>query len=138
MNYMLLLIFTVFSLSIYAQNIEGTWKTYEDGELKSEIELYEKNGMIYGKVVAIHNPDDGNYDPICTTCSGRRKNKPLKGMIIIQNLKKDGSEWYADDGVFHPDNDDYYDVRMWLDSENKLAIRGYLGWFYQTNYWLRK
>ena len=138
MNYLLLLLSVLFSFSLGAQTIEGTWKTYEDGELKSEIKLYKKNGMIYGKVVAIHNPDDGDYDPVCTTCSGSRKNKPLKGMIIIQNLKKDGSEWHADNGVYHPDNDEYYDVRMWLDTDNKLAVRGYLGWFYQTNYWIRK
>tara|TARA_B100000508_G_scaffold141026_1_gene145324 strand:- start:109339 stop:109755 length:417 start_codon:yes stop_codon:yes gene_type:complete len=134
----ILFLFLFFSLVVNSQTVEGTWKTYEDGVLKSEIKLYKKNNKIYGKVVAINNPDDGDYDPICNTCSGNHKNKPLKGMVIIKGLEKDGSEWYADNGVYHPDNDEYYDVRMWLDSNNKLAVRGYLGWFFQTRYWVRK
>jgi uncharacterized protein (DUF2147 family) len=138
MKYLLLSIIVMLSLFATSQSIEGVWKTYEDGVLKSEIKLYEKNDKIYGKVIAIHNPDDGDYDPVCTTCSGNLKNRPLKGMTIIIGLEKDDGEWYADDGVFHPDNDDYYDVRMWLESDNKLALRGYLGWFYQTQYWIRK
>ncbi len=138
MKYVFLTFTLLVTFIVKSQSIEGVWKTYEDGVLKSEIKLYEKNDKIYGKVIAIHNPDDGNYDPICTTCSGKRKNKPLKGMMIIVGLEKDDDEWYADGGVYHPDNDDYYDVRMWLASNNKLALRGYLGWFYQTQYWIRK
>ena len=138
MKFLMFLCVLLFSLFVQAQSIEGVWLTYEDGVLQSEIKLFEKNNKIYGEIIAIHNPDDGNYDPICTTCSGKYKNKPLKGMTIILGLEKEEDEWYADNGVYHPDNDDYYDVRMWLESKNKLALRGYLGWFYETQYWVRK
>lgn len=138
MKYLILLFLTAFSLVSNAQDVEGTWKTYEDGELKSEIKIYKLNGKLYGKIVAVHNPDDGDYHPVCDQCNGQYQNEPLIGMVFIKGLRNDDGEWYADEGVLNPDDGEHYDIKIWLESNNKLAVRGYFGWFYRTQYWIRK
>ena len=43
------------SISIYAQSVIGKWKTFDDktGEAKSIVEITEKDGKIYGKIIEI-------------------------------------------------------------------------------------
>lgn len=137
---LLMLALTLTLTNVFAQKITGVWETYDDesGILKSEVKLYEKNGKIYGKIIELHNLKVDTEDPICIKCTDHRKNKPVKGMEIITGLKKDGNEWYADEGILDPNNGKIYDCKMWLESHDKLAVRGYLGWFYRTQYWKRK
>ncbi len=46
------------SASIYAQSVIGKWKTFDDktGDAKSIVEITEKDGKIYGKIIEILNP----------------------------------------------------------------------------------
>lgn len=137
--FLTLAIATIFSLVSYTQSVEGVWKTYNDetGKLESEVKLYEKNGKIYGKITKLYKVVDGEENPICDLCPGYRKNKPVVGLTIVTALAKDGSEWYADDSILDPNNGEVYDCKIWLVNKNKLAVRGYLGWFYRTQYWVR-
>ena len=49
-------------LQLFAQDtrVLGQWKTIDDatGEAKSIVEIYKRDGAVYGKIVAILNPDD--------------------------------------------------------------------------------
>ena len=76
--------FTLFiSMSISAQSVFGTWKTIDDrtGKPKGLIEIYEKDGLMYGKVVDIL--EEGKENKVCDKCDGDLKDKPVKGMEII-------------------------------------------------------
>ena len=71
----------------------GTWKTIDDegpnkGKASSHIEIFEKNGVYFGKItkLLIDPPDK-----ICDKCPGDLKNKPLIGMIIVKDMKKTGN-----------------------------------------------
>lgn len=129
----------LFSIVSYSQSIEGVWKTYDDetGDLESEVKIYKKNGKIYGKIIKIHKVKNGEENPVCELCPGQRKNKHVLGMNIITGLSKDGSEWYGDESILDPNNGELYDCKIWLEDKNKLAVRGYLGWFFRTQYWVR-
>lgn len=129
----------LFSFISFTQSVEGVWKQYNDetGDLESEVKIYEKNGKIYGKIIKIHKIKNGDENPICELCPGKRKNKPVIGMNIITGLSKDGNEWYADESILDPNNGELYDCKIWLENKNKLAVRGYLGWFFRTQYWVR-
>ncbi|PHR42334.1 MAG: hypothetical protein COA32_17540 [Fluviicola sp.] len=129
----------IFSLVSYCQSVEGIWKTYNDetGKLESEVKLYKKNGKIYGKIIKLYKVVNGEKNPVCDLCPGYRKNKPVVGLNIITGLSRDGSEWYADESILDPNNGEIYDCRIWLVNKNKLAVRGYLGWFFRTQYWVR-
>ena len=51
------------SLSTQAQDIFGKWKTVDDetGAHKSIVEIYEKKGKVFGRVIEILEPFDKKY-----------------------------------------------------------------------------
>ncbi len=59
--------------TVQAQSVVGKWKTIDDetGEAKSIVEIYEKSGKIYGKVVDILRAD--HKKDVCTKCDGAEK-----------------------------------------------------------------
>ena len=120
-----------------AQSVIGQWKTIDDetGKAKSIVEIYEKNGKIYGKIVKLLARTD---DPICDLCTDDRKNKKVLGLEIIREMKKDGSE-YEDGTILDPNNGKVYDCKLWVDAKdpNKLNVRGYIAFFYRTQNWYR-
>ena len=57
-------------------------------------------------------------------------------MIIMENLEKDDDEW--DDGeILDPNNGKIYDCKIWLEGNDILKVRGYVGFFYRTQTWKR-
>jgi uncharacterized protein (DUF2147 family) len=136
-KFLLLAIAIVFAGSLKAQKEVGTWKTIDDetGKAKSYVELYIKNGKLYGKVIEVLDKTEEN--PLCKNCTGELKNKPIIGMQIVNGLTKRKSDWYLKGGILDPANGELYDCRIWLKDENTLNVRGYLGPFYRTQTWYR-
>jgi uncharacterized protein (DUF2147 family) len=140
MKKLVVLLTVIFSLSIAnAQSITGKWKTIDDetGKAKSIVEIYKKDGKLYGKIVKLLNPKEEN--PKCTKCPDYRKNKPILGMNIITGLTPDDNEWEGDDAILDPEAGKLYDCKIWLDENdpNKLNVRGYIGFFFRTQTWYR-
>lgn len=138
-NWMLAIgVFFLTMSTIQAQSVIGKWKTIDDetGEAKSVVEIYEKSGKIYGKVVEILRAD--HKKDVCSKCEGAEKNKPILGMVIISGLKKDGSE-YNGGSILDPTNGKKYKCYIELDSADKLKLRGYVGISImgRTQYWTR-
>jgi uncharacterized protein (DUF2147 family) len=135
---LLLLNLFIFS-TFFAQNtVIGKWKTIDDktGKPKSIIEIYEKDGKIYGKIIDILNP--ANKKNLCTACTGAEKNKPIMGMILINGLTKDDNE-YNGGTILDPTNGKIYKCYIELESQDKLKVRGYIGLSIigRTQYWFR-
>ena len=125
--------------SLFAQNtVIGKWKTIDDktGKPKSIIEIYEKDGKIYGKIIDILNP--ANKKNLCTECSGTEKNKPVMGMVLINGLTKDNDE-YNGGTIIDPTNGKVYKCYIALEAQDKLKVRGYIGLSIlgRTQYWYR-
>lgn len=139
-KYLLILWLAMMSFGVTSQTIEGVWQTYDDetGELKSDVKIYIKDGKLYGKIVALHVVDDLNEVATCYLCTDYRKDKPIVGMLVMSGLQKSGKEWERDGALLDPENGKTYDGEVWLVDGNKLAVRGYIGWFYRTQYWVRK
>jgi len=113
------------SLGLQAQTVTGKWKTIDDetGKAKSIVEISEKNGKLYGKVVEILTD---KKDAKCDKCPGTDKGKPIKGLTIIKGLKKDGSE-YSGGTITDPGSGKEYKCALKLDGADKLNVRGYIG-----------
>jgi uncharacterized protein (DUF2147 family) len=124
---------------VYSQSIVGKWKTIDDetGKTRSIVEITEQNGKIYGNIVKLFKDPSEDQDPICDKCPGDRKDKKIIGMEIISGLEKEGDKWELDDGILDPEKGKLYDCKIWLKSENELAVRGYIGFFYRTQSWFR-
>ncbi len=122
----LLIMFVMGAFVAQAQTVTGKWKTIDDetGEPKSIVEIYEKNGKIYGKVIEILNP--AKKDAKCTNCKGDEKDKPILGLVIIKGLSKDGSEWNGGQ-ILDPNKGKSYKCTISLDGKDKLNVRGYVG-----------
>lgn len=138
MKLLFMSLFVVFSQFITAQSVLGKWKTIDDvtGEEKSIVQVYEENGIVYGKIVEIFNPDNKNKK--CTECSGKLKNQPLIGLVFLYGLKKDGKE-YNDGNIVDPKTGKEYDCYIELQDNNTLKVRGYIGISIagRTQYWKR-
>ena len=132
----LLVIVLLFSITLNAQSILGQWKTIDDetGKEKSIVEIYQVEGKIYAKVDKLLTKGDENK--ICENCEGANKNKPIKGMVIINGLTKDGDEWNGAK-ILDPKTGKEYKCYIALENPNKLKVRGYIGFALlgRTQYW---
>ncbi|MFK8269717.1 DUF2147 domain-containing protein [Capnocytophaga stomatis] len=137
-NVMTCLLVFASMFALQAQSVLGKWKTIDDetGKEKSVVEIYEKNGLIYGKLVELL--EEKNKNAVCSACSGKNKNKPYLGLVIITDLKKDGDEW-SGGKILDPKTGKEYKCYMALENSNKLKVRGYLGisLIGRTQYWQR-
>ena len=133
-----LVVFFLLIFNMQSQNVLGKWKTIDDetGQAKSVVEIYEKSGKIYGKIIEIVNPE--KRKSLCTNCSGENKNAPILGLIIIKDLVKDGNE-YNGGKILDPNKGEEYKCLIALDGKDKLKVRGFVGVsiFGRTQYWQR-
>jgi len=130
------ILFTVF-FNLPAQSILGKWKTIDDntGDAKSIVEIYEQDGKIYGKIIAVFNPDVEHRK--CNDCSGAQKDQRIVGLVFIEGLTKNNNV-YDGGTILNPENGSTYRCRLKLvGDKDTLQVRGYLAFFYRTQYWKR-
>ena len=133
---------TVFLFSISfvstAQNVIGKWHSIDPdtGSKESVINVYLEGDKLYGKIIEILKEED--KDKKCIECTGKDKDKPIEGLVIIRGLQKDGDEW-TDGKILDPKNGKLYKCYVTLEEENKLKLRGYIGFSLmgRTEYWYR-
>ncbi|MCH2033505.1 MAG: DUF2147 domain-containing protein [Tenacibaculum sp.] len=128
-----------FATTVSAQSIFGKWENRDEetGKVDSVIEVYEKEGKAYAKIVEI--TDQNRQDAVCDKCSGKNKDKKILGMNILTGLEKDGDEW-SGGKILDPKNGKKYKCYIQLVETDKLKIRGYIGFSLlgRTAYWFRK
>ncbi|MDR6967829.1 uncharacterized protein (DUF2147 family) [Flavobacterium arsenatis] len=133
----LMLVFSIVQTS-QSQSVVGKWKTIDDesGEAKSVVEIYEQDGKVYGKVITIF--DKTKEKNLCDKCEGDKKNKPVKGMVILEGAKKNGSSWEGGT-ILDPTKGKVYKCTLSLENKDKLKLRGYVGisLLGRTQYWER-
>ncbi|MCB1141006.1 MAG: DUF2147 domain-containing protein [Leptospiraceae bacterium] len=123
--------------------VTGLWRTIDDEtkQEKSVVEVYEKGGKIFAKIVNLKEPNDESGNPkTCTKCTGEDKNKPVQGLVIVKNLEADGDEW-AGGTIMDPSNGKTYKCIMQsIEGGKKLKVRGYIGFkaVGRNQIWLKK
>jgi uncharacterized protein (DUF2147 family) len=107
----------------------GLWKNIDDvsGKPKALIRISESNGVLQGQIEKLFRAADQEQNPKCDKCTDARKDQPIIGMVLMNGLKKDGSE-YTGGEILDPDNGKVYRSKMELtDGGKKLKVRGYIG-----------
>jgi len=114
--------------------IVGRYKTIDDKTKKaaSIVEISVRNGKVYGKIVKVYGEAAGAR---CEKCTGSKKNKPLKGLEILWGMKNKG-DVYSGGTILDPANGKTYTCKIWIEG-SKLKVRGYIAFFYRTQYWHR-
>lgn len=129
MKRVFLTLFLVFIASlIYAQkstDIKGTWLSEnKDGK----IEVYEHNGLYFGKLVWLKNEFEKDGKTPRTDVNNPNenlRNKPLKNMVILKNLKFDKNEWSGGE-IYDTKSGKTYNCKAKID-DGKLVLRGFVG-----------
>ncbi|NVK51529.1 MAG: DUF2147 domain-containing protein [Flavobacteriaceae bacterium] len=138
MKKILFLLLMLSSTLSFSQSIIGKWKSIDEktGKDESIIEIYFEKGKYYGKIIQLLNPE--KKGAICEKCTGKNKNKSIKGLVIINGLKKNGNEW-SGGKVLDPKNGKEYKCFITFKDKNTLKLRGYIGFsvFGRTTYWYR-
>ncbi|MCH3882678.1 DUF2147 domain-containing protein [Tenacibaculum aquimarinum] len=133
-----LYILFLISLTTNGQTIIGKWETFDDKtkEKKAVIEIYKTDHTYSAKIIESFTVDK---NALCKACKGTKKGKPIIGLHIIENIKKDGNEFNGGT-ILDPENGKTYKCYLQLVSNNKLKVRGFLGvaLFGRTQYWIRK
>ena len=125
--------------SAQGQDVIGKWKTIDDetNEPRSIVEVFEKDGKVFGKVVKLLRTPDEDPDPVCRDCDedDDRYNKKIIGMEIMRDMVRSGDA-YDDGSILDPKNGRVYRCKIWVEGTD-LKVRGYWGPFYRTQTWLR-
>ncbi|MBW2257272.1 MAG: DUF2147 domain-containing protein, partial [Deltaproteobacteria bacterium] len=121
--------------------VEGYWKTVnEDTQRPQSVVLVTtEEGVATGRIVQVFCEPTDKPDPICDLCEGPEKDQTIVGMMILSNLKSDGSQW-SGGTVLDPGNGKRY--RAYIEEEeggDRLKVRGYIGiaLLGRTQYWYR-
>jgi len=121
----ILLMLMILPLTLIGQGeVFGTWKAIDDadGEATSHIEIFKKEGKLYGKIARIlEGPDDA----LCDQCNGEKYNQPILGMEIIWDMQDKGDKWKGG-RIMDPENGKTYKCRIQL-KDDILEVRGYIG-----------
>ena len=123
-----LLLLTLFTLSnvAFSQTIFGKWNSFDEEtkKIESVIEIYEKNGKAFAKILKITDPE--RQEATCFKCKGKRKDQPILGMDILTGLQKKKDEW-SGGKILDPKNGKEYKCYIKLLDKNTLKLRGYIG-----------
>lgn len=123
----------------WSQTVFGKWRTIDDrnGITKAIVEVYEENGLLQARVLKV--VEKGKENALCVKCKGELKDKPVNGMQIMFNFKKNNKGEYRGNKLFDPEQAMTFRGRVWLDPKNtnRLKVRGYLAFLYRTQTWHR-
>lgn len=119
--------------------IIGKWKTIDDndGSTKSIVYIFKAtNGKYYGKIEHLFK----NPEKKCTECSGTNKDKPVLGMLVINEMtEKSGT--LTGGTILDPNNGKVYKCNINIDTKTgNLNVRGSLdksGFIGRTQIWLK-
>ena len=139
MNYRFLLFLLLIPVLGTSQTVIGKWKTIDDetGELKSIVEIFERGGKVYGRIIKLFRKPNEDQNPVCDECDEEdpRYKKKVLGMEIMKDMVKEDDE-YSGGEILDPNNGKVYRCKIWLEGKD-LKLRGYLGPFFRTQTWIK-
>ncbi|MEQ1887129.1 MAG: DUF2147 domain-containing protein [Bryobacteraceae bacterium] len=129
--------FAAFAGVALAQNSAvGNWQ-YVDGTKTTYITTTEEGGQLKAKITKVAK--DGKDDPsaACAKCSGDSKDKPMAGLLILWDTKKDGDNW-KDGKLLDPDSGRVVNGKVEIiEGGKKLNVRGNVAFISKTQVWSR-
>ena len=122
-----------------AQGVTGKWKTYDifnKNRPESIVFISIVNNSLYIIIDEII-PEDHKND-VCTQCTDNRKDKPIKGMVILKAATLKNGIWQGAK-ILNAKNGKEYGCQISLVAPDLLKVRGFVGYpiFGKTLYWTR-
>lgn len=119
-------------------SIDGVWsvpilKGKDKGKERSQVEIFEKDGIYYGKIVKLTSLPE---NALCTKCKKERKDKPLMGMLMLWNLKKEAGR-YVEGKIYDVEAGKEYKCSIAQITPDRLKITASLLFLSESHYWTR-
>lgn len=111
------------------QTAAGVWEQVNEktGQAQSTITIAKSGPAYVGTVTSIYPQPGHPADPICNKCEGSMKNRPIKGLQIINGMQQQGNE-YTGGTILDPESGSVYNATMQLSDDGRhLTVRGYVG-----------
>jgi uncharacterized protein (DUF2147 family) len=107
----------------------GVWKTIDDktNEPSSLIKIEQVNGMLEGTIIKTFSKPGEKPLIYCSLCKDERKDKPIIGMKIMTELKKDQVGSWSGGKILDPEEGEVYKVKIATQDGKKMDVRGYIG-----------
>jgi uncharacterized protein (DUF2147 family) len=117
------------------QNPTGDWLGfYEDTKIpgaKAHVSV-DKNGVLSAYYVELYPKAGETIPTTCIDCPEPFKDKPLKNMPMLWDLKYKDGKW-VDGKTFSLERKEIFDASAWLSEDGKtLYVRGSLGFISKT------
>ncbi|MCF8294867.1 MAG: DUF2147 domain-containing protein [Bacteroidales bacterium] len=130
-------------ISLNAQKataILGKWST-ENG--KSVVEIYQQNGVFYGKMIELKNPidpDTGKPKLDKENPEAKLKSRPLLGLVIMTGIKFESDNYWGGGDIYDPESGNTYSCRLKMNGNDQIDMRGYMGFSLigRSTIWTRK
>ena len=119
-------------------SIAGVWslpvlKGKDKGKERFQVEIFEKDGVYYGKIVKLtFLPENA----LCTKCKKEKKDKPLMGMLMLWNLKKEAGR-YVEGKIYDVEEGKEYKCSITQITPDKLQVTASLLFLSESHYWTR-
>ena len=119
-------------------SIAGVWslpvlKGKDKGKERFQVEIFEKDGVYYGKIVKLTSLPE---NALCTKCKKERKDKPLMGMLMLWNLKKEAGR-YVEGKIYDVEAGKEYKCSIAQITPDRLKITASLLFLSESHYWTR-
>jgi uncharacterized protein (DUF2147 family) len=111
------------------QTAAGVWEQVNEktGQAQSTITIAKSGPAYVGTVTSIYPQPGRPADPVCSKCEGSLKNRPVKGLQIINDMQQQGND-YTGGTILDPESGSVYNATMQLSPDGKhLTVRGYVG-----------
>ncbi len=117
--------------------IVGVWsmpvlKGKDRGKERAQVEIYEKDGTYFGKIVKLTTAPP---DAVCVKCKGDKKDKPLLGMVILRDMTKEPGQYAGK--VLEFEEGKEYKCKILPVSKEKLKVTACLMFICDSHYWTR-
>jgi uncharacterized protein (DUF2147 family) len=127
----------LFAAAALAQNSAvGNW-TYVDGPKTTYIHTYEEGGQLKATIDKVTKGGEEDASATCSKCSGDTKDKPMKGLLILWDTKKDGANW-KDGKLLDPESGRVVTGKVEIaEGGKKLNVKGSVAFISKTQVWTR-
>lgn len=124
---------------VEAQVVVGKWKTYDifnKTKEESIVDVSIVNNQLFVRIVKIIPSE--HINDICVNCTGKQKNQPILGMVILEGASYEDGVWKGAK-ILNAKNGKRYGCHISLEGDDLLKVRGFVGYpvFGKTLYWTR-
>ncbi len=114
-----------------ANTIIGTWLVPKED---AKITISKCGAKYCGQISWLKTPEDLDVN----NPDKSKRTRKILGLDILKGFVFDDGEW-SDGKIYDPDTGNTYKCKMWMESKNKLAVKGYVGisLFGRSEVWTR-